>query len=176
MYSALVFTFGDIVFAASTQGVAFDHQAVRGTYIPGSHRTVTIRHKITIPRALYIQQTKTHPQLSVKYTYFIIQELQPWGGIKSATYRGILKECQLGASSLHVPPESPQLTGISHKEAYTLIWSPNFCGCCQRVPSDSLVLVASRVYACSPSGLHTLAFLKRYYLTIWFPISLNQKN
>lgn len=61
MYSALVFTFGDIVFAASTQGVAFDHQAVRGTYIPGSHRTVTIRHKITIPRALYIQQTKTHP-------------------------------------------------------------------------------------------------------------------
>ncbi|KAB1260743.1 Spermatogenesis-associated protein 31E1 [Camelus dromedarius] len=110
-----------------------------GACIPGSQ---------ALPR----QQTKRRPSLSLKEAYLLVQELRPEGeasrnGGHWTPYR-------------HSPSASRQLASISRKQAHTLSWGLEFCGCCWEDTSSSEELVASRACADSPTGLDTSAFFK----------------
>ena len=82
-----------------------------------------------------------------------LQRQQTSGGYKSTfTEHGL--GCASTALSLCLN------AAHSQKEAYTFLWSPDLCRCCQATAPDLLTLVASRAYASGPTGQGTVASLK----------------
>lgn len=79
MSGALVFTFDDPVFAAATQGAPLDHLALeaRGSCIPGSHGTRTIRDSVLgrlLPSGHCTDSRLKHtPSLAEKEAYLLVR-------------------------------------------------------------------------------------------------------
>lgn len=92
-----------------------------------------------------------HSGLSKKEAYLLVQALWPEEQASSSAhlgaYRVALRERrQVDATFTFSPCLVPQLASISQKGAYTLVWRPDFCGCCQGALLHHLALVAHGAY------------------------------
>lgn len=180
MASGPVFISGALVSVAAVPGTHLDCLALvtRGLSFPGSHGSVTIRDTMLgslAPGRCIDSRLKHNPRLSVKKKLLASHEDSNLGagfrfGVHLEALRGNIGR---GASSLHSPSVSLQLTDISQKRAGAFIQSPNFCNCHQETAPDHLALKASQACACSPTELYILVFFKSCCLSIWFPVSLN---
>ena len=122
------------------------------------------------PQASAQRAARTHTFLSTCWYWLNLrgrlQSQQTSRGYKSA-----LTEHGLGDASFAL---SLCLNAAhSQKEAYTFLWSPNFCSCCQGIAPDLLTLVVSRAYASGPTGQWIVASLKSCSLSVKLPICLN---
>ena len=124
-----VFTSGALVFAAATQGIPFNHLLLktRWAYVPGSHGTETIREAVLgrppQPGRCTGSRLKHTPNLSACWSqsFSLSTHLEPPEVLPSNVGHRM--------PSLHSPPASLRLTGISQKGVCAHMWSPSFCNC-----------------------------------------------
>ena len=130
---ALVFTFGDTVLAAATQGKTCDH-LVRGACILGSHRTVTIIEivlgRLPFPRHRTDSRLKYTPTLFVKEDICLSRNFSPgnrqWVWHTPTGWPGALKDAARD-TIFALPPVWLEFAGNSQEGAYKRTWRPNFC-------------------------------------------------
>lgn len=103
----------------------------------------------------------------MKEVYLLIQEFWPEGW----AYGGALMEWRLVVKSLYSSSASFQLTLISQKGAYTLVWSPDFCD--GQATSGLLSSGGQQGLYLWYTGLYIFVCSKICCLRIWFIISLN---
>lgn len=128
--------------AAGDASMSSDSGAQGGLVFPGLHGTETGRVLDWLPPQASAQKAaRPHTFLSTCWYWLNLrgrlQRQQTPRGYKSA-----LSEHGLGDASFAL---SLCLNAAhSQKEAYTFLWSPDFCRCCQGRAPDLLTLVASR--------------------------------
>ena len=119
-------------FVAAAQRTLLDHLVLvaREVFIPGSHRTMTIRETVLgrlTPKALYRHQTgHIHRVFLWRRPLCLSWSFSLQDSIHLVAYGAALKEHRLWTPSWCSPSAFFQLIGISQKTAYTFIWSSNF--------------------------------------------------
>ena len=162
---ALVFTFGDTVLAAATQGKTCDH-LVRGACILGSHRTVTIIEtvlgRLPFPRHRTDSRLKYTPTLFVKEDICLSRNFSPgdrqWVWHTPTGWPGALKDAARD-TIFALSPVWLQFTSNSQEGAYKRTWRPNFCAAAR----GHLQLA----WLWGPSGLILAVLHNRIHLHSW---------
>ena len=151
-------------YVQSTQGMPLEFLALvaLGACISGSQRTETIRETVLrLPRPGHNITDWHIPHSSYEKDLFTCPGASVWGAdfrfTRNLETTKMLSGNEGQLCTLLWPHYSPPVP--PKKEAYTLVWSPNFCNCCQKDTSKLPGLETRRGYNISPTGciyLHTL--------------------
>ena len=172
---------GALVFTAAAQRTPFDHLAlVAGgwdgeAFIPGSHRTVVLGRMVfgRLPLPEHCTNSGLRhihtPSLTLAFcegsllswSFGLRGRLQIWhtfSGLWSGLWPGLSRNvcCSCHLCALPLPCSSSLVSLRKEHLPSPGAWISATVA--QQTPPDRLALVASRSYACSPTGLHMYSY------------------